>query len=57
MNHIKLRKKNLCVENISALKLAKKYSTPFYCHSLMQLKDNYQNLANSKQDFYEEMFY
>jgi len=46
MNHIRLRKKNLCVENISALKLAKKYSTPFYCYSLMQLKDNYQNIKN-----------
>ena len=29
MNYIKLRKKNLCVENISTLTLTKKYKTPF----------------------------
>ena len=30
MNHIRLRKNNLCVENISVIKLAKRYKTPFY---------------------------
>jgi len=40
MNFIKLRKKNLYVENISAQVLAKKYKTPFYCYSLAQLKYN-----------------
>ena len=42
MNHIRLRKNDLCVENISAIKLAKIYKTPFYCYSLRQLQDNYQ---------------
>ena len=41
MNHIRLRKNNLCVENISAIKLAKRYKTPFYCYSLAQLKNNF----------------
>ena len=43
MNLIKLRKNNLCVENISTVKLAKKYKTPFYCYSLGQLKNNFNN--------------
>ena len=47
MKHIKLRKNNLRVENISALTLAKKYQTPFYCYSLGQLKDNYQTFKNA----------
>ena len=46
MNYIRLRKNNLCVENLSAHKLAKKYKTPFYCYSLAQLKNNY-NAVNS----------
>ena len=41
MNHIRLRKNNLCVENILAIKLAKRYKTPFYCYSLAQLKNNF----------------
>ncbi|MDC0059907.1 diaminopimelate decarboxylase [Pelagibacteraceae bacterium] len=41
MNFIRLRKNNLCVENIPALKIAKKYKTPFYCYSLSQLKNNF----------------
>ena len=41
MKHIRLRKNNLCIENISAIKFAKKYETPFYCYSLKQLKENY----------------
>ena len=47
MNYIKLRKNNLCVENISAQRLAKKYKTPFYCYSLAQLKSNYRNFENA----------
>jgi len=47
MNYIKLRKNNLCIENISALNLAKKYKTPFYCYSLSQLKNNYYTLSNT----------
>ena len=47
MNFIKLRKNNLCVENISALKLAKKYKTPFYCYSLSQLKYNFNSFSNT----------
>jgi len=47
MIYIRLRKNNLCVENISAQKLVKKYRTPFYCYSLSQIKDNYQNLNNA----------
>ena len=46
MNHIRLRKNNLCVENISVIKLAKRYKTPFYCYSLSQLKNNYHALNN-----------
>ena len=47
MNHIRLRKNNLCVENISVIKLAKRYKTPFYCYSLAQLKNNYHTLSNA----------
>ena len=47
MNYIKLRKNNLCVENILVQKLAKKYQTPFYCYSLSQLKYNFNTLSNA----------
>ena len=47
MNYIRLRKNNLCVENIPALSLTKKYKTPFYCYSLSQLKSNFYNFKNS----------
>ena len=47
MNFIKLRKNNLCVENVSAFSLAKKYKTPFYCYSLSQLKSNFYNFNNA----------
>jgi len=47
MNYIRLRKNNLCVENISAQKLVKKYRTPFYCYSLSQLKNNYHTFSNA----------
>jgi len=43
MNHIRTRKNNLCVENISTFSLTKKYKTPFYCYSLLQLKSNFYN--------------
>jgi len=47
MNYIKLRKNNLCVENLSTLELIKKYRTPFYCYSLSQLKNNYRTFNNA----------
>ena len=47
MNFIKLRKNNLCVENVSAFSLTKKYRTPFYCYSLKQLKSNYEKLRKA----------
>jgi diaminopimelate decarboxylase len=47
MNFIRLRKNNLCVDNISAISLAKKYKTPFYCYSLSQLKSNFYNFNNA----------
>ena len=47
MNYIKLRKNNLCVDNILALKLVKKYKTPFYCYSLSQLKSNFYSFSNT----------
>ena len=47
MNYIQLRKNNLCVENIAALSLTKKYKTPFYCYSLSQLKDNFNSFNNT----------
>ena len=47
MNYIRLRNNNLRVENISALKLVKKYRTPFYCYSLSQLKSNFINFNNA----------
>ena len=47
MNYIRLRKNNLCVDNISALNLARKYKTPFYCYSLSQLKNNYFAIHNA----------
>ena len=50
MNYIKLRKNNLCVENISAQQLVRKYKTPFYCYSLAQLKNNYNSMRNAFRD-------
>ena len=50
MNYIRLRKNNLCVENLPAHKLAKKYKTPFYCYSLAQLKNNYNSMRNAFRD-------
>ena len=47
MNYIRLRKNNLCVENISAQKLVKKYRTPFYCYSLLQLKNNFHAVKDT----------
>ena len=47
MNFIRPRKNNLCVENISAISLAKKYKTPFYCYSLSQLKNNFYNFNSA----------
>ena len=47
MNYIQLRKNNLCVENIPALRLARIYKTPFYCYSLTQLKDNFKIFNNT----------
>ena len=47
MNYIELRNNNLCVDNISALKLTKKYKTPFYCYSLSQLKENFNSFSNT----------
>ena len=47
MNFIKLRKNNLCVENIPALKLTKIYKTPFYCYSLSQLKSDFYSFNNA----------
>jgi len=46
MNLIRFRKNNLCVENVSAFTLAKKYKTPFYCYSLSQLKNNFHSFNN-----------
>ncbi len=47
MNYIKLRKNNLCVENISAKRLVKKYKTPFYCYSFSQLENNFSNFKKA----------
>jgi diaminopimelate decarboxylase len=47
MNFIRVRKNTLCVENISAFALTKKYKTPFYCYSLLQLKSNFYNFSNA----------
>ncbi len=47
MNYIKLRKNNLCVENVSAFSLTKKYKTPFYCYSLKQLQDNFRKITKA----------
>ena len=47
MNFIRLKKNNLCVENISAISLTKRYKTPFYCYSLSQLKSNFYNFNNA----------
>ena len=47
MNYIKLRKNNLCVENVLTQNLIKKFKTPFYCYSLSQLKSNFYNFQYS----------
>jgi len=50
MNFIKFKKNNLCVENVSAFSLTKKYKTPFYCYSVKQLKSNYHKLAKAFEE-------
>jgi len=47
MNFIRVRKNNLCVENIPAHILTKKYETPFYCYSLSQLKSNFYDFIGA----------
>jgi len=47
MNFIGLRKNNLCIDSILAIKLANKYKTPFYCYSHSQLKNNFITFKNS----------
>ena len=47
MNYIRFKKNNLCVENILANKLAKKYRTPFYCYSFSQLKSNFYHFKTA----------
>ena len=47
MNFIRLKKNNLFIENLLAQKLAKKYKTPFYWYSYLQLKNNYHALNNA----------
>jgi len=47
MNYIRLRKNNLCVENMPAQKLVKKYRTPFYCYSFSQLKNNFYSFSRA----------
>ena len=46
MNFIRFRSNSLCIENIPALRLAKKYQTPFYCYSLAQLRNNFLRFNN-----------
>jgi len=46
MNFIQIRGNTLHIENISALKLTKKYQTPFYCYSLAQLRNNFLKFLN-----------
>ena len=40
---MKYIKNTYYIENISLNRLAKKFSTPFYCYSYNKLKDNIQN--------------
>ena len=47
MNYIRFKNNNLCIENITAIKLVKKYRTPFYCYSLSQLKSNFSNFSKA----------
>ena len=47
MNYIKLRKNSLRIDNVLAVKLAKKYKTPFYCYSLTQIKENFSSFSNA----------
>ena len=51
MNNFIHRKNNLCVENLLADKLAKKYKTPLYCYSLSQLKKNFYDFNNAFRAF------
>ena len=44
---MKYRDKDLIIENLKAITLAKKYSTPFYCYSYEKLKDNIKNFKKS----------
>ncbi len=46
MDHIRIRKNSLWIENILAFKLARIYKTPFYCYSLSQLKNNFNSFNN-----------
>ncbi len=48
---MKYTKKKILIEKVSAIKLAKKYSTPLYCYSFEKLKNNINNFKNNFKSF------
>jgi len=47
MNYIKVKKNILYVDSMPAIRLAKRFETPFYCYSLSQIKYNYNILSHA----------
>ena len=48
---MKYIKNTYYIENISLNRLAKKFSTPFYCYSYNKLKNNIQNFNSNFKNF------
>ena len=47
MSHIRYRKNNLFVENVSVRKLVTKLSTPFYLYSESNIIENFKSFSNN----------
>ena len=48
---MKYLKKKLTIENVKVDHIAKKYGTPAYCYSYLELKKNINNFKNSFKSF------
>ena len=46
MKFLSYKKKFFFVDNIAIEKLSKKFTTPYYCYSLTQIKSNLDNFKN-----------
>ena len=50
-SYLSYKNKNLFIESLSVEKLARKYKTPFFCYSVSQIEDNFNELKKSFRVF------